>query len=130
MGLPFDSKRVRDYTVEFGAGGQRLGCDFRLDDGTRRFVPDSEITPEVEQFIASLGSPRAGSRSGMEDHTDVVAEVALIDFDGTRTIYSAKMPLPEFISNSEADEGILVRHSYVRSDHRDEQGRIEYVERN
>jgi hypothetical protein len=57
MSLPFDPKRVRDYEFEFGAGGNRLGCNLRLDDGSVLFIHDSEITPELEQFISSLGPP-------------------------------------------------------------------------
>jgi hypothetical protein len=57
MSLPFDAKRVREYAVEFGAGGQRLGCEFRLQDGSIFFVNDFQITPEIEQFISILGSP-------------------------------------------------------------------------
>jgi hypothetical protein len=57
MSLPFDSKRFRAYEIEFGAGGQRLGCKFLLDDGSLLFVAESQITPEIEQLIASLGSP-------------------------------------------------------------------------
>ena len=115
MSLPFDAKRVREYAVEFGAGGQRLGCEFRLHDGSVQFVNDSQITPEIEQFISSLGSPTAASRHGMEDQTIAVAEVVLTDFDGTKTIYPAKMPLPEMISNRDADEGIP-DHAALRKD--------------
>jgi hypothetical protein len=57
MSLPFDSKRVRDYALEFGAGGQRLGCKFLLDDGSMLFVHETQITPEIESLMASLGSP-------------------------------------------------------------------------
>ena len=57
MSLPFDAKRVREYAVEFGAGGQRLGCEFRFQDGSAFFVNDSQITSEIEQFISRLGSP-------------------------------------------------------------------------
>ena len=67
MSLPFDTKRVREYAVEFGAGGQRLGCEFGLDDGSVVFVDDSQITPEVERFISSLGSPCARLRHGKHD---------------------------------------------------------------
>jgi hypothetical protein len=28
MSLPFDPKRSRAYEIEFGAGGQRMGCKF------------------------------------------------------------------------------------------------------
>jgi hypothetical protein len=54
---PFAHNRIRAYEVEFGAGGQRLGCKFMLDDSTFVFVGESEITPEIESLMASLGSP-------------------------------------------------------------------------
>ena len=52
MTLPFDPKRIRAYEIEFGAGGQRLGCKFLLDDGSIVFVHESQITPEIESLIA------------------------------------------------------------------------------
>jgi hypothetical protein len=64
MSLPFDAKRVRAYEFEFGAGGQRLGCKFLFDDGSLLFTHDSQITPEIEQFISSLGSPTEGLTPG------------------------------------------------------------------
>jgi hypothetical protein len=57
MSMPFNPKRVRAYDFEFGAGGNRLGCNLRLDDGSLLFIHDSEITAEIEQFISSLGPP-------------------------------------------------------------------------
>ncbi len=60
MSLPFDGKRLRAYELEFGAGGQRLGCKFLLDDGSFLFVGESEITSEIEALMASLGSPTEG----------------------------------------------------------------------
>lgn len=130
MSLPFDAKRVREYAFEFGTGGQRLGCKFLLDDGSPLFVNESQITPEIEQFISSLGSPTIGLRHGMEDQAIAVAEVVLRDFDGTNTIYPAKMPLPKMISNGDTDEGVLVMRHYAKTDQRDEHGRTVYVERN
>jgi len=70
MTLPFDPKRLRAYEIELGAGGQRLGCKFVLDDGTHLFVGESEITPEIESLMASLGSPTQGLRHGDPVHTD------------------------------------------------------------
>ena len=61
---PFDSKSLRAYEVEFGANGQRLGCKFLSDDGSLLFVHESQITPEIESVIASLGSPTRGLRHG------------------------------------------------------------------
>jgi hypothetical protein len=66
MTLPFDPKRIRAYEIEVGAGGQRLGCKFLLDDGSLVFVHESEITPEIEGLMPSLGSPTVGLRHG--DH--------------------------------------------------------------
>ena len=66
----------------------------------------------------------------MEGQTTAVAEVVLMDFDGTKTIYPAKMPLPEMISNGDTDEGILVMRRYAKTDERDEHGRTVYLERN
>jgi hypothetical protein len=116
--------------VEFDANGQRLGCKFRLDDGSLVFVQESQITPEMEHFISSLGSPAAGLRHGVDDQTIAVAEVVLTDFDGTKTIYPSKMPLPELIANDATDEGVLVRRRYAKTDQRDEHGRTVYVEHN
>jgi hypothetical protein len=130
MSLPFDPKRVREYGLEFGAGGQRLGCKFLLDDGSLTFVNESQITPEIESFISSLGSPSLGSQRDMENQTIAVAEVVLKDFDGTKTIYPSRMPLPELISNDNTDEGVPVRRRYGKTDQRDEHGRIVYDERN
>ena len=130
MSLPFDAKRVREYAFEFGASGNRLGCKFLFDDGVLVCVNESQITPEIEQFISGLGSPNIGLRHGKEDQTIAVAEVVLRDFDGANTIYPAKMPLPAMISNGDTDEGILVMRHYAKTDQRDEHGRTVYVERN
>ncbi len=67
MSLPFAPNRFRAYEIEFGAGGQRLGCKFLLDDGSLLFVNESEITPEIETLMSSLGSPTEGLRHGDPD---------------------------------------------------------------
>jgi len=64
MSLPFPSNRFRAYQIEFGAGGQRLGCKFLLDDGSLLFVNESEITSEIETLMASLGTPTEGLTQG------------------------------------------------------------------
>jgi hypothetical protein len=130
MSLPFDAKRVRAYAVELGAGGQRLGCEFSLDDGSVVFVDDSQITPEIERIISSMGSPSARLRHGTDIKKIATAEVVLKDFDGTKTIYPATMPLPELLSNSDTDDGILIIRSYARTEERDESGRTVYIQRN
>ena len=67
MSLPFDLKRIRAYELEFGAGGQRLGCKFMLDDGSFLFVSESEITSEIETLMASLESPTESLTRGDPD---------------------------------------------------------------
>ena len=64
MSLPFAPNRFRAYEIEFGAGGQRLGCKLLLDDGSLLFVGESEITSEIETLMASLGSPTEGLTQG------------------------------------------------------------------
>ena len=64
MSLPLDPKRYRAYEIEYGAGGQRLGCKFLLDDGSLSFVHESEITNEIDSLMASLGSPTEGLANG------------------------------------------------------------------
>lgn len=60
MSLPFDGKRLRAYELEVGAGGQRLGPKFMLEDESIQSVGESEITPEIETLIASLGPQTLG----------------------------------------------------------------------
>jgi hypothetical protein len=65
MALPFAPNRFRAYEIEFGAGGQRLGCKFLMDDGSFLYVHESEITPDIESLMASLGSPTVGLSHGV-----------------------------------------------------------------
>jgi hypothetical protein len=58
------SKRLRAYEIEFGADQSRLGCNFLFDDGSLLFVHESQITPEIEALMASLGSPAEGLTQG------------------------------------------------------------------
>jgi hypothetical protein len=64
MNQPFDPERIRTYEIEFGAGGQRLGCKFLLDDGSVLFVNESQITPEIESLMAGLGSATEALKNG------------------------------------------------------------------
>ena len=64
MSLPFDSRSIRGYEFEYAVNGDRLGCKFLLDSGSLLFVHESEITPEIEQVIASLGSSTSGLTGG------------------------------------------------------------------
>ena len=66
----------------------------------------------------------------MDDQIIATSEVLLRDFDGTRTIYLSKLPLPELISCDSAEEGIAVRRRYGKTDQRDESERTIYEECN
>jgi hypothetical protein len=71
MSLPCESKRLRAYAIEFGAGGNRLGCKFLVDDGSILFIHESQITPEIESLMVSLGSPTNElMHSTLRDETD------------------------------------------------------------
>jgi hypothetical protein len=56
-------------------------------------------------------------------------EVVLRDFDGTRTIYPAELPLRDVIHTEQTDLEIAIDKIYVRTDERDERGRTIYSER-
>jgi hypothetical protein len=71
MALPFTPNRYRAYEIEFGAGGQRLGCKFLLDDGSLLYVHESEITAEIESLMTSLGSPTVGLTHGVPNPTQL-----------------------------------------------------------
>jgi hypothetical protein len=60
---------------------------------------------------------------------EVQVEVVLRDFDGTRTIYPAELPLRDMIHTEQTDLEIAVDKIYVRTDERDEHGRTIYSER-
>jgi hypothetical protein len=55
-------------------------------------------------------------------------EVVLRDFDGSRTIFPTTLPLKAIISNVETDLGIAAGKLYVKTDEKDDQGRIVYNE--
>ena len=65
--------------------------------------------------IAGIGSP--------------ALDLVLRDFDGTRTIYPAELPLRDVILTEQTDLEFAVDKIYVRTDERDERGRIIYSER-
>jgi hypothetical protein len=60
----------------------------------------------------------------------VAVEVVLRDFDGSRTIYSTELPLREIMHTAEAEDlNTEVVKIYVKTDEKDDQGRIVYTER-
>jgi hypothetical protein len=77
---------------------------------------------------ATLRPRRASyNRDGVTQATQV--EVVLRDFDGTRTIYPAELPLRDMIHTEQTDLEFAVGKIYVRTDERDERGRTIYSER-
>ena len=59
----------------------------------------------------------------------MTVEVVLRDFDGSRTIFPAAVPLLEIISAVETDLGAAAGKIYVKTAEKDDQGRIVYAER-
>ena len=57
----------------------------------------------------------------------MAVEVVLRDFDGSKTIFPTELPLKDVIATAETDletEGKI----YVKTDERDDQGRVVYAE--
>lgn len=56
-------------------------------------------------------------------------DVVLRDFDGSKTIYPTELPLRDVIHATEtADLDTLVGKMYVKTEEKDDQGRIIYTE--
>jgi hypothetical protein len=51
-------------------------------------------------------------------------EVVLRDFDDSRTIFPTTLPLKDIISNVETDLGVAAGKVYVKTDEKDDQGRV------
>ena len=61
---------------------------------------------------------------------DVTIEVVLQDFDGSRTIYPAELPLRELINTADVEDlGTVVGKIYAKTDETDDHGRVIYTER-
>jgi hypothetical protein len=56
-------------------------------------------------------------------------EIILRDFDGTRTVYKTEEPLRAVIGTAQSDMQVTVNKTYVRTEERDERGRVIYAER-
>ena len=56
-------------------------------------------------------------------------EVILRDFDGSRTVYPVDPPLRNVIHSEQSDGEVRVSKTYVRTEEKDEAGRIIYDER-
>ena len=56
-------------------------------------------------------------------------EVLLRDFDGSRTIYPTEPPLRELIHTAETEDlETVVGKIYVKTDEKDDKGRVVYTE--
>lgn len=55
-------------------------------------------------------------------------EVILRDFDGTKTIFPTKEPLQQIIPTTVTDLEVVEPKIYVKTDERDDQGRVVYAE--
>src|SRR4029077_8884938 len=72
---------------------------------------------------------RAPSTTSDGYYGGVATEVVLRDFDGSRTIYPTELPLREIIHTAEAEDlNTEVVKIYVKTDEKDDQGRIVYAE--
>jgi hypothetical protein len=60
----------------------------------------------------------------------VPIDVVLRDFDGSETIFPADLPLKDVIHTAEtADLDTVVGKMYVKTEQKDDQGRVVYAER-
>ena len=87
MSLPFDPKRIRAYEFEFGAGGNRLGCNLRLDDGSLLFIHDSACWAGVTAAYQFGGVPLSpgcpNSEDAGADYVEPISQVC-----GTKCVHA------------------------------------------
>jgi hypothetical protein len=58
----------------------------------------------------------------------VAVEVVLRDFDGSKTIFPTELPLKDIIATAETDLEIIEGKIYVKTDEKDDRGRVVYAE--
>jgi len=58
----------------------------------------------------------------------VAVEVVLRDFDGSETIFPTELPLKNIIAAAETDLEIVEGKIYVKTEEKDDQGRVVYAE--
>jgi hypothetical protein len=58
----------------------------------------------------------------------VPVEVVLRDLDGSKTIFPTELPLKDIIAAAQTDFEIVEDKIYVKTDEKDEQGRVVYAE--
>jgi hypothetical protein len=55
-------------------------------------------------------------------------DVVLRDFDGSKTIFPIELPLKYFIHTADADLETVVEKRYVKTEEKDDHGRVVYAE--
>ena len=55
-------------------------------------------------------------------------DVVLRDFDGSKTIFPTELPLKDVIHTADSDLDIEVEKLYVKTEEKDDDGRVVYVE--
>ena len=55
-------------------------------------------------------------------------EIILRDFDGTRTVYKTEPPLRKLIATAQSEMDVMIHKTYVKTEEKDERGRIIYTE--
>ena len=55
-------------------------------------------------------------------------EVVLQDFDGSKTIFPTELPLRDIIAAADTDLETVVEKIYMKTDEKDDQGRVVYAE--
>ena len=58
----------------------------------------------------------------------MAVEVVLRDFDGSETIFPTELPLKNIIAAAETDLEIVEGKIYVKTEEKDDQGRVVYAE--
>jgi hypothetical protein len=58
----------------------------------------------------------------------VPVEVVLRDFDGSKTIFPTELPLRDIIAAAETDLETVEEKIYVKTEEKDDQGRVVYAE--
>jgi hypothetical protein len=58
----------------------------------------------------------------------VPVEVVLRDFDGSKTIFPTELPLKNIIAAADTDLETVVEKIYVKTEEKDDQGRVVYTE--
>jgi len=59
----------------------------------------------------------------------VPVDVVLRDFDGSKTIFPTELPLKDVIHTADSDLETVVEKLYVKTEEKDDDGRVVYAEK-